>query len=244
MLSKIGIGRVTGVLLIAFIPAFLLSTLVINSVDTYEREFREVFEDIAHDPTQLRVGVAFTMAASLLSVVVGGALFLTLSPHHRALALFGALGFHGPSVLLMVAGVSGMAMDQMAGEFNKALSVSAATGVTDSARPLAFMIESALFPALIVTLPLGLIAFGALIVRTGAAPLWLGWLVVTVSPVMTASFLLSSLVDVFWFVGMISAMALLFWFALTGGWMLIRGARDVAAPSSSREPAGHPQPAL
>ena len=70
MLSRIGISRLTGVLLIAFIPALILSTFVIDSVDTYERDFREAFAGIADDPAQLRIGVAFTMAASLLSLVL------------------------------------------------------------------------------------------------------------------------------------------------------------------------------
>ena len=169
---------------------------------------------------------------------------MTLSPRHRALALFGALGFLATSVLLTVSGISGIALDRMAGELDEVFNVSQATRLTDSAQPLAFVSEAAFFLALIITLPLSLIAFGFLIAHTGAVPRWLGWFVVAVSAIMTASFLLTSLADDFWLVGLIAAMGVLGWFALAGVWMLFRGTRDVAVSPSSREPAGQPQPAL
>ena len=244
MLSRIGISRVTGLLLIALIPALILSTSVIDSLDTYERDFREAFEGIADDPVQIRIGVAFTIAASLLSVALAGALYLRLSPHHKALALFGALGFLVTGVLLMLAGIWGIALDRMAGEFDKAHDLSRATSLTDSAQPLAFMIESAIFPALLVTLPLSLIVFGSLIARAGGAPRWLGWMGVTFSSIMTLSVLLAWLIDAFWFIGMIAGIGVLGWFAITGVWMLLWGTRDVAVSSPSRVPVRQPEPAL
>ena len=99
MLSNISISRVTGVLLIAFIPAIILSIFVVNAVDTYDTEFREVFKGIADSPTQLRIGLAATMVASVLSVLPAGALYLSLSAHHRALAVFGTLGLLFTGVL-------------------------------------------------------------------------------------------------------------------------------------------------
>ena len=248
MLSNIGINRITGVLLIAFIPAIILSTFTIDSVDTYDREFHEAFQEIADGPTHFRIGLASTMVVGLLSLVLAGALYLTLSPHHKALALFGALGFLGTGGLWAVAGVSGIALDQMAEEFDKAIVVAQATQATrtaDGARPLAFIIEAAFFPALVIMLPVTLIAFGTLFVRTGAVPRWQGWLVVASSLIMAASVPLSSLIDFFWLVAMIAAMVTLLWFAFTGGWLLIWGTRDAAQqPSPSSAPVGELQPAL
>ena len=84
MLSNIGINRITGVLLIAFIPAIILSTFTIDSVDTYDREFHEAFQEIADGPTHFRIGLASTMVVGLLAAY----------PHrpssaHRKLPLIG-----------------------------------------------------------------------------------------------------------------------------------------------------------
>ena len=52
-------------LLIAFIPALVLSILVLDSVDTYDTEFREAFEGIADDPAQPCLGMAITNGTQL-----------------------------------------------------------------------------------------------------------------------------------------------------------------------------------
>ena len=69
-----------GLHLITFIPAIILFSAALDSVDTYEKEFTDVFQEIADSPTQFRIGLASTMVASFLSVLLGGALYLTLSP--------------------------------------------------------------------------------------------------------------------------------------------------------------------
>ena len=243
MLSNIGVNRVTGVLLIVFIPVIIFSITVVDAVDTYDTEFREVFNKIADSPTQLRIGLASTMAASMLSVLLAGALYLSLSSHHRALAVFGALGFLFAGVLWVVSGISGIALDRMAVEFNDVFNASEKASITSSAQPLAFMNESALFLALFLPFPLALIAFSSLFVRTGVAPRWLGWAGI-VSSLTMATMSLSSAAGVFWVVGMIGLMLALLWLALTGVWLIIWGTRDVAGPSSPSQRAPELQPAL
>ena len=41
MLSRIGINRVAGLALMAFIPAIILFSAAIDSIDTYEKEFSD-----------------------------------------------------------------------------------------------------------------------------------------------------------------------------------------------------------
>ena len=234
-----------GLHLITFIPAIILFSAALDSVDTYEKEFTDVFQEIADSPTQFRIGLASTMVASFLSVLLGGALYLTLSPHHRALALFGALGFLFTGALWAVSGISGIALDRMAGEFNDVFNAAQKASITSSAQPLGFMFESALFIGMLIPLPLSVVAFGALFVRAGVVPSWLGWSGI-VSCLAMASMVLSSVADVFWATGMIGTMLTLLWFAVTGGWLLIWGPRDVAGPSVSprHEPATALQPAV
>ena len=240
MLSNIGINRIAGVLLIALIPAIILSIFVVNAVDTYDTEFRAVFEEIADGPTQLRIGVGATMVASFLSLALAGALYLTLSPHHKALALFGALGLLFTSVLWIVSGISGIALDRMAGGFNNVFSTAQKASVTSGAQPLGFMVESALFIGLIITLPLASIAFGTLFVRTRVVPSWLGWAGI-VSCLIMSSMILSSVAGVFWATGMIGTMLTLLWFAITGGGLLIWGTKKAAHQPPLSTPVPEPQ---
>ena len=169
MLSYRALERITGILLIALIPAFILSTFAVSEVDTYEKSFRLAFTEIADDRTALMMGTGFLLVASLVWVALAALLYLVFRPHEPALALLGTFGFLAAGFAFMVGGFVGAGLIDLAGDYGKAGPTEAGAIVT-SARPLAVILESALYIGAIIGLALSVLVFGPYRVEEGPAP--------------------------------------------------------------------------
>ena len=220
MLSYRALERITGILLIALIPAFILSTFAVSEVDTYEKTFRVALKEIADDRATLMMGTGFLLVASLMCVALAALLYLVFRPHEPALALLGTFGFLATGFAFMVGGFVGAGLIDLAGDFAKAAPTGASAIVT-SARPLAVILESAFYIGANLGLALSALVFGTLVVWSKALPWWLGALAI-------AGACLTPSIYVFWYTGIIGVMVILLWLLLTGGWMVMRGTREVA----------------
>ena len=225
MLSKTGIDRLAGVLLIAMAAALVWVQAL--GVDISKEGFRESLQDIADNPGSWLLA-AGPLVASLVALGAAGALLLAFRPHGEALALFGALGFVGLGLTLAITSVGHAAVALMAGEYVEASGTQQADAIIAGVRPVAVASEYALFSALWAFLPVGLVSLGALIAWSGALPRWLGWLAV-VSGITIPFAWLGNVADAFGLVGIIGVIVGVIWLFYTGIRLILRGTREAVA---------------
>ena len=226
MVSKSTIDRACGVLLLGVLASLIVFAVTGNKFDTYEESFSESLQEIVDNEALHVTSTVFSGVASVLLILLAGAMYLAFRPYERAMVLVGTLGFLAIGFIMLVATMAGIASAEMANEFEKA-SGGTATMIATSARPLD-LIKEAAFIGPVVFLPLSLLAFGSVIVWSRTVPRWLGWLALASGVVM-----LGFWVNL-WIVGIFGLMAAGLWFVLMGGWMLARGTGEEAAAVEPR----------
>ena len=241
MLSKATIQRATGALLVLLVPALFMALVTIDvGIDTYDETPRDTMQEILDRQPLFQAGVAARLAAGVLSFLTGIGLYLTFRRHDRAVAQVGAVGFLLAGASLVLATYGSAALAQLAEDYGDAPTAEAGV-IAMSARPISYLIGSAVFGGLGAFFAMGLVAFGALIAWRAAVPRWLGYWSI-VCGVMISTFWIVPLVGELWFVGFVGMLGAFVWQMALGIWMLLLGTREASAPVDSLfEPS--PQPA-
>jgi hypothetical protein len=151
---------------------------------------------------------------------LGALFYLIFSPHNRALALFGGLGFISVGVLWLMMDMSSFAQFQLALDYSSA-SGAAANAIAVRAADQSLLSEYS-NPITSIFMAISLFSFAVLIIRSAAVPRLLGWLAVIAGILM-----LVSLVNTFEgsMVVQIAYNVSEFWILLLGLWLLLRGIR-------------------
>lgn len=239
MFSKIAVERTAGVLMLLIVALFAALTFVEFGVDVSQEHFRDDFRDkIVQDQEMFAAGLVLSSVMSLVMIGGAGALYSTFRPHEPMLATVGAYGFLAGGVLLLIGAATGVALHDLAAEWSGA-GAARAEQVLISARAVALVFE---FLANIAFLLLfaGVLAFGGLIVWTGAMPRWLGGLAVLSGVLQGLSLTVGLITGALWDLVMGSAIGAglfsylliggfftaVLWLLVTGGWLLVRGTKE------------------
>ena len=225
MLSKGGIERIAGILLL-LLPVFVIVSIVTKvEIDTDIDEFRGSLQDIANDSGRHLIGVSFALIADLLAVALAGAFYLVFRSHERSLALLAAFGFLAMGLMFAVEEMSGFALYSLAKQFETAVNP-AADSIVTSALAIALIGEFA-HEIAITFFGLAVLLSGVLIVRSGAVHRLIGW------PAGLGGFLmlfhwLRFLQEDRIFIARVGLIGTLIFFLLTGIWLLLRGTQETA----------------
>ena len=226
MLSKRGIERIAGILLIVLFVAFAIGILFGEAEVEIDREgVHESLQEIIDDQEFFVTSLIFFLAGSLLLLPAGAALYQVFKAHDQMLALFGFVGFLSAGLLVTVAAFLQFGAFYLARDFVDG--VADADTLASTARALA-LISGALFLTGVKMLGVGMLPLGVLMIRTGAAPRWLGyWAVVSVI-LMLVSWVAYISDAAFAVPGVGAILAVLFFLAL-GIWLLRRGTPEAAS---------------
>ena len=219
MISKWAIDQICGVLLI-LLPAVLITSIATGSkFETYEKTAMRSLQTIADNQALFAISTIFLFITGLVGISLAAALYLSFRDHERTLALFGAVWVLGMGVTLVVGAMGGWTLTEIADEFEKA-SGGNASGIATSARPMQHLYEGSGLLGLATFFPLGLMAFGALVIRSRAVPRVLGWMALPTGVLIPAIWV------GLWLVGMVGMLLAAIWLVLLGVWMVVSGTRE------------------
>lgn len=217
MFSKRSIERLAGAFLVASLVAFFAHLVTLGPYGVGPATIFCVF------------------LYGLLVLLSAIALYLTFSPHQRALALFGAMGFAAHGLFVVLACALLLAHFKLAQEL-AATGGAEADSLVAAARALELAMDRTRTSAFVL-LDLGLVPLGALIAWSGAVARWVGWLGI-LGGIVGFLGLLAALFHVV--VGDPASTLVLTAVMSTFGFMLILGVRLVVR--ETREPlAARPQ---
>jgi hypothetical protein len=229
MFAKMSIERGAGLLLLLVAGATgLILTVGRLGIGAAEPYFQEDFPALARNPEPYFTGLILTVVLAIGLIAGAAALYRTFQPHGPALAAIGAFGLLAAGALLLVTGAAGRALIELAGEWR-------ATGggfggpVWAAARAVALVYESLAGASFLLMLS-SLAVFGALILRRGALPRWLGGLALLAGLGVVVGLGLAWVVEWFFWAFLGGLVAGLAWFLIAGAWLLARGTAPAARP--------------
>ncbi len=229
MLSKTGVDRVSGILLIGLAVATVLS-MATTLLDVTAESFSTTFQGVVENPRTQFLALVALHVSSVLVLVLAAMMYLAFRPFDAALALVGALGLVALGFTFVMANVAGGAMVNLAEEYETA-SAANVDVLLSSARAMTMLQVFAWFFGAFTFLPLSLLTFSAVITRSGALPRWMGWLGIASAIVMPTIWLSQRpfVIEVFYLIGMVRILGALVWLLAVGVWLLARGTQqDVA----------------
>ena len=181
VLSKRYIERVAGILFIVLFVAFAIAILTGEpEVDFNREDVRESLIEVIDDQETFVTSVIFFLVGSLLLVAAAAALYRVFAAHDRMLALFVLVGILSGGLLIAVAALFQFGAFFLARDFVDG--VADADTLASTARVVA-LVSSVTFLTGLTMLGAGMLPLGVLMVRTRAAPRWLGyWAIVSGIP--------------------------------------------------------------
>ena len=174
MFTARGIERVAAVLLLAvFLGVVVVLITGPGPFETSRDEIRATLLEIEADSGLFATSAAFLIFVNLITIPLAAALYIVFRSHDQPLALFGSFGFLTIGILHVALGAMLFSFQALARDFVDAGGAQQADAVVASVRTITPMLEI-LFPAGSMGIALGVIAYGALLVRTAALPRWVG----------------------------------------------------------------------
>jgi hypothetical protein len=226
MPNKSGTVISTGIISLIFILVAiaweLLARFTVGWISSVPQQAASDLRSIAANPG-LYLGFLSVDVLYNLGIFALGALFyLIFRSFNRSLALFGALGFITTGLIWLILDMQGFAQYQLALDLSTA-GASAASGIVQRAADLSLW---SAYSRIITDslMAIGLLSFGALIIRSRAVLRLLGWVVVVAGLFMLAalgfSFTDQSLI---W---SIAYYIVEFWILVMGLWLLMSGVKE------------------
>ena len=226
MLTKRGVERVAGVLLIVLFVAFAIAILFGEAEVEIDREdVRASLQEVIDDQEFFVTSLIFLLAGSLLLVGAAAALYRVFAAHDRALALFVLVGVLSGGLLIAVGGLFQFGAFFLARDFVDG--VADADALASTARAFA-LLSGASFITGLTMLGAGMLPLGVLMVRTRAAPRWLGYWAKVSGILMLVAWVAVTADAVFIIPAIGAILAVLFFLAL-GIWLLVRGTPEPAS---------------
>jgi hypothetical protein len=224
MQNKSGIIRTTGIIALAFVVVvivwYLLEAFSGGWVSSVPQKAAIDLQNIANNRGLYLGFLSIDILYNLGILALGALFYLILCSFHRALALFGGLGFVTTGALWLMLDRPAFAVYQLALEYS-ATSDTAASAIVDKAALLALWgAYSQAIPAIL--LALGLFCFGVVIIRSAAVNRLIGWLAIVAGILFVASapftFQESMVSDIAYY-------ATELWILVMGLWLVIRGVK-------------------
>jgi hypothetical protein len=134
----------------------------------------EVLRAVAGNQGLHQTEIGFDLASYVILVALSGALYLAFSPHNRLLALLGTLGLTAGGIILATHDIFWFVFPAVANDFVSA-SGSQADVLLEIGRAIMLTANWGLSVG-ITFMGLGILAYGVLIIRSGAVLRALGWL--------------------------------------------------------------------
>ncbi len=157
--------------------------------------------------------------------VASAALYQVFKAHDRMLALFGLVGVLTAGLLITVAALFQFAAFFLARDFVDG--VADAGALASTARAVAVLSNISFITGLTM-LGAGMLPLGVLMIRTGAAPRWLGYWAVVSSILMLAGWI-AYISDAAFTVPAIGAVLAVLFFLALGTWLLRRGTPEATS---------------
>ena len=223
--SKRGLDYLAGALLIALVVTILVGivTHVMSvSAETFREDARGVLADIVEDRDLFIVSTAFDLAGNLITIALAAVLYMVFRSRDQTLALLGSFGFLAAAVLFLVVDMVAISLISLAEDY----AVSQSDSILHAARAIGLMIDVA-FMMGAVGIALGALSYGLLVLRTNALPRWMGVFGIAggiVAPFGWLLFVDTDLVAV----GFVGLMIALFFFLISGLWLMWRGTEEAA----------------
>ncbi|MEK6247608.1 MAG: DUF4386 domain-containing protein [Planctomycetales bacterium] len=178
MPSTRGIERFGGILLILMLVTSVSGAVFAGAVGTDYNvpadEVADVLQLVAGNQGLHQAEIGFDLATFVILVALSGALYLAFSPHNRLLALLGTLGLAAGGIILTVHDVFWFAFPSVAIDFVSA-SGSRVEVLLEIGRVTMLTANWGLSVG-ITFMGLGILAYGVLMIWSGAVPRGLGWL--------------------------------------------------------------------
>ena len=168
------------------------------------------------------VSLAFDLASNLIIIPLAAVLYLVFRSHDQPLALLGSFGLLASALLFLVVDMVAIPMISLAEDYAGSQSDS----ILNAARAIGLMIDVAVAMGA-VAMAMGALAYGLLILTTNALPRGMGVFGIAgglVAPFMWLLFVDTDLVAV----GYVGMMIILFFFLISGLWLIWRGASEPA----------------
>ncbi len=225
MFSKRGIEILAGALLLATVVGVVVAIVTYpEPIDTSIDEVRETLVEIADDRDLFVVSISFATFANLIAILLAGALYATFRSHDRTLALLGSFGFLAAGVLELsatrgLAGLLALAQDYVSATGAETDAIVAAARAMGPVATLGFPGATGI--------AIGMLAYGALVVRTQAVPRLVGWIGIVSGVVIPFGWLAFLEDDLSPILPIGLGLGLIF-FLIVGGWLLARGAKEPA----------------
>ena len=227
MLSKRGVERVAGVLLITLFVSFAIAILTGEpEVDFNRDDVRASLQEVIDDQEIFVTSVIFFLAGSLLLVAAAAALYRVFAAHDRMLALFVLVGILSGGLLIAVAALFQFGAFFLARDFVDG--VADADTLAMTARAVA-LVSSVTFLTGLTMLGAGMVPLGVLMVRTGAAPRWLGYWAIVSGILMIAAWGVVNTAEAVFIIPAIGAILAVLFFLALGIWLLRRGTPEPAS---------------
>ncbi len=172
MLSKRTLERVAGVLFIVMAVAFAVSIATHVGIDFDRADIGESLREVIDDQALFVTSEAFWLVGSLLLVVAAAASYLVFRSRDSGLALFGLVGLLSGAMAFAVGEFAKFGLLFLAHDYVDAWADTGA--IASTARAVGILGGTAWITGLTL-LGAGVVPIGVLIVRSRAAPSWMGW---------------------------------------------------------------------
>ena len=229
MSSKRGIERFSGILLLLMLVTSILGGVFASAVGTDYNvpadEVGAVLELVADNQGLHQTEIGFDLASFVILVALSGALYLVFSPHHRLLALLGALGLAAGGIILAIHDIFWFVFPSVAKDFVSA-SGSQADVLLEIGRVIMLTANWGLSVG-IAFMGLGMLAYGVLIIRSKAVLRALGWLGAIAGVLLFTGTWLPRVDVSLYSVWIALSAPVLLWEIGLGLWLLIRGTKQV-----------------
>ncbi len=229
MSSKRGIERFSGILLLLMLVTSILGGVFASAVGTDYNvpadEVGAVLKLVADNQGLHQAEIGFDLASFVILVALSGALYLIFSPHHRLLALLGALGLAAGGIILAIHDIFWFVFPSVAKEFVSA-SGSQADVLLEIGRVIMLTANWGLSVG-IAFMGLGMLAYGVLMIRSKAVLRALGWLGAIAGVLLFTGTWLPRVDVSLYSVWIALSAPVLLWEIGLGLWLLIRGTKQV-----------------
>ncbi len=226
MLSKRSGERIAGVLCVLLFVAFAVGSITGDEIDFDRDQIRQSMERVIEDQGLIITSNISGLAMSLLLITSAGALYRVFQGHDRFLALFSLIGLLAAGVFLAMSLITELGVFFLARDFVDGFGD--ADSLASAARAIALM-GSMLFLTALTLVGVGMLSVGALIVRTRAAPRWLGWWAVASGVLALAAFIAPNTPDALFIIPGIGGILAVLFFLFIGVWLLRRGTLEAAS---------------